>query len=473
MSVTDEALLRDVMGNAETHEVDLRFTDLAGTWHHITLDESQIREDFFKNGTMIDGSSIPGWMDINDSELALFPDMNTVVVEDLDYNPAVSVICDVRHPVSLHGYEKDPRATAQRAESFLKTVMPETVGNFGPELEFFLFDKVRSNLDPANVGFKVEYSERPDTTNRDWGDSYSLTKGRGYMPAPPNDTGANFRRNILESMREVGLQPEKHHHEVAPGQHEIGMRYDSLLKSADNVQTLKYIIKQHAYNTGRAATFMPKPVYNDNGSGMHVHQSISGSGEDNLYGNNFDGDRYGGLSDTGLYYIGGILRHAKALCAFTNATTNSYKRLVPGFEAPVHLAYSTGNRSAAIRIPYTSDTFSRRIEVRFPDSSGNPYLSFAAMLMAGLDGIVNKIDPGDPMEKNLYDLPPEELQNIDTLPTSLNEALDHLVEDNHFLTIGGVFMPELIESYIKLKREEYLHVNRVTHPAEYDLYFSC
>ncbi|MEM9015306.1 MAG: type I glutamate--ammonia ligase [Pseudomonadota bacterium] len=450
--------------------VDLRFTDPKGKWQHVTFDLSLVDDDFFADGSMFDGSSIAGWKAINESDMVLMPDTATAVVDPFFAQPTLAIFCDILEPSTGQPYGRDPRSTAKAAEAYLASSGVGDTAYFGPEAEFFVFDDVRWSTTQNNTGFAVDSTEGPYNTSADY-EAGNLghrpgPKG-GYFPVPPVDSAQDMRSEMLTVMGEMGIEPEKHHHEVAPSQHELGMRFSSLTTMADRLQIYKYIVHQVAAGYGKTATFMPKPIYEDNGSGMHVHQSIWKGGKPL-----FAGDRYADLSETCLHYIGGIIKHAKAINALSNATTNSYKRLVPGFEAPVLLAYSARNRSASVRIPWVSSPNGKRIETRFPDASGNPYYTFAALLMAGIDGIENKIHPGDPMDKDLYDLPPEELKDIPTVCASLREALDSLDRDRAFLKKGNVFNDDQIDAYIELKMEEVTRFETTPHPVEFDMYYS-
>jgi len=454
----------------EIKYVDMRFTDPRGKWQHVSFDISQIDEEVFTDGLMFDGSSIAGWKAINESDMMLMPDPSTATMDPFFASPTLSIVCDVLEPTTGEPYGRDPRSMAKKAEAFVKSSKIGDMIYFGPEAEFFIFDDVRFAAEPYNTGFRLDSIELP--TNMDTAyDAGNLghrirTKG-GYFPVPPQDSAQDMRSEMLAAMKAMGANVEKHHHEVASAQHELGLKFSPLTQMADQLQIYKYCIHQVAQSYGKTATFMPKPVYGDNGSGMHCHQSIWRGGKPL-----FAGDKYSGLSQDCLYYIGGIIRHAKALNAFTNPATNSYKRLVPGYEAPVLLAYSARNRSASCRIPWTASPKAKRVEVRFPDPMANPYLAFAAMLMAGVDGILNKIDPGSPMDKDLYDLPPRELKKIPTVCGSLREALDSLRKDNGFLKAGGVFNDDFIESYIELKMSEVVRFEMTPHPVEFDMYYS-
>ncbi|WP_188608377.1 type I glutamate--ammonia ligase [Chelatococcus reniformis] len=450
--------------------VDFRFTDPRGKWQHVTFDVSLVDEDIFAEGTMFDGSSIAGWKAINESDMVLMPDPTTAALDPFFSAPTLSIVCDILEPSTGEAYGRDPRGCAKKAEAFLKSTGIGDTIYVGPEAEFFVFDDVRFKADPYNTGFKLDASELPSNGDTDY-EGGNLghrigTKG-GYFPVPPLDSAQDMRGEMLAAMASMGVKVEKHHHEVASAQHELGMKFDTLTHMGDGMQIYKYCIHQVAHSYGKSATFMPKPVFGDNGSGMHVHMSIWKGGKPL-----FAGNKYADLSQECLWYIGGIIKHAKALNAFTNPSTNSYKRLVPGYEAPVLLAYSARNRSASCRIPWTANPKAKRVEVRFPDPTANPYLAYAAMLMAGLDGILNKIDPGQAMDKDLYDLPPRELKKIPTVCGSLREALDSLRKDNAFLKAGGVFTDDFIESYIELKMAEVMRFEMTPHPVEFEMYYS-
>ncbi len=451
--------------------VDLRFTDTRGKEQHVTLPTSQVGEDFFTDGKMFDGSSIAGWKGINESDMVLMPEDDSSVMDPFSDENTLIIRCDILEPTTMQGYERDPRSLAKRAEAYLASTGIADTAYFGPEPEFFVLDDVRWSVDMSGSMVKVDSEEAEWNSERVYEDGNighrPGVKG-GYFPVPPVDSLHDLRGAMCLAMEEMGVVTEVHHHEVATaGQCEIGTRFNTLVTRADWVQIQKYCTWNVAHAYGKTATFMPKPLVGDNGSGMHVHQSLAKGGE-----NIFAGDQYGGLSETALYYIGGIIKHARALNAFTNASTNSYKRLVPGFEAPVMLAYSARNRSASIRIPWDSNPKGRRIEVRFPDPTANPYLAFSAMMMAGLDGIQNKIHPGDAMDKDLYDLPAEEAASIPTVCYSLDMALEALDADRGFLTAGGVFTDDLIDGYIALKMEEVTTMRMTTHPVEFDMYYS-
>ena len=451
--------------------LDLRFTDPRGKLQHVTMDCTYVDEDMFSEGVMFDGSSIAGWKAINESDMTLMLDPSTAHLDPFFAHSTMVVLCDILDPISGEGYNRDPRSTAKKAEAYVKASGIGDTIFFGPEPEFFVFDDVRFSTDPYNTGFQLDSTELPSNmpTEYEMGNMGHRPRIKGgYFPVPPVDAGQDYRSEMLEVLKQMGVKMEKHHHEVAAAQHELGTLFAPMVQSADQMQLYKYAVHQVAHAYGKTATFMPKPVYGDNGTGMHCHQSIWKDGKPI-----FAGNEYAGLSESCLYYIGGIIKHAKAINAFTNPTTNSYKRLVPGFEAPVLLAYSARNRSASCRIPFGSSPKSKRVEVRFPDPSQNPYLGFAAMLMAGMDGIKNKIHPGSAMDKDLYDLPPKELKKIPTVSGSLREALTALEKDNKFLLEGGVFDTDQIEAYIDLKMEEVIRFEHTPHPVEFDMYYSC
>ncbi len=453
--------------------VDLRFTDPRGKEQHTTFPAAVVDEDFFQNGAMFDGSSVAGWKGINESDMILMPDDATAVLDPFSEDQSLNLRCDVIEPSTMQPYVRDPRGTAKMAEAYLRETGIGDTAFFGPENEFFVFDDVRFKVTMGHSMFAITAEEAAWESGSEFeggnlGHRPSV-KG-GYFPVPPVDSAYNLRNAMCTAMQEMGLTIDVHHHEVATAcQNEIGVKFNTLTKKADEVQIYKYCVHNVAHAYGKTATFMPKPLVGDNGSGMHVHQSIWKDGV-----NLFHGDKYAGMSEMALYYIGGIIKHARALNAFTNASTNSYKRLVPGFEAPVMLAYSARNRSASIRIPYIQggNPKAHRLEVRFPDSTGNPYLMFAAMLLAGIDGIKNKIHPGEPMDKDLYDLPAEELEGIPTVASSLEMALDALDADRDFLKQGGVFSDGQIDGYIALKRLEVEKLAMSTHPVEFELYYS-
>jgi len=451
--------------------VDFRFTDSRGKEQHVSVPGHTVDEETLEGGKMFDGSSIAGWKGIQESDMILMPDAESAVMDPFYDEPTMILRCDVIEPSTMQGYERDPRSIARRAEAYLKSTGIADSALFGPEPEFFIFDDVRWSAEMRGAFYEIDSQESSWNSERVYPEGnigHRPTIKGGYFPVPPVDSLQDMRSAMCLAMEEMGLITEVHHHEVATaGQGEIGTQAASLVKRADANQILKYVVHNVAHTYGKTATFMPKPLVGDNGNGMHVHQSLSKDGS-----NVFAGDGYAGLSETALYYIGGIVKHARALNAFTNASTNSYKRLVPGFEAPVMLAYSARNRSASIRVPHVSSAKARRIEVRFPDPSGNPYFTFAAMLMAGLDGIQNKIHPGEAMDKNLYDLPPEEAQDIPTVCFSLEQALQELDKDREFLKVGGVFTDDAIDGYLALKEEEVLRLRMTTHPVEFDMYYS-
>jgi glutamine synthetase len=461
----------ELIKETEAKFIDLRFTDTKGKEQHVSIPSHQVNDDFFEEGKMFDGSSIAGWKGINESDMVLMPDASTAVLDPFAEETQVNIRCDILEPTTMKGYSRDPRSIARRAEEYLvSTGIGDTV-LFGPEPEFFLFDDVRFHTDMAGSFYKIDAEEAKWNSGADYeGGNLGHRPGvkGGYFPVPPVDSAHDIRAAMCMVMEEMGLTVEAHHHEVATaGQNEIACLFNTLVKKADEIQIYKYVVHNVAHAYDKTATFMPKPLVGDNGSGMHCHQSISKDGK-----NIFAGDSYAGMSEDALFYIGGIIKHARAINAFANASTNSYKRLVPGFEAPVMLAYSARNRSASIRIPFVTSERARRIEVRFPDPTANPYLAFAAMLMAGLDGIKNKIHPGDAADKDLYDLPAEEAASIPTVASSLEQALAALDEDRAFLTEGGVMSDEMIDAYIELKNEEVQTIAMTTHPLEFDMYYS-
>jgi len=461
----------ELIKEKEVKFVDLRFTDTKGKEQHVTIPASKADEDLFEEGKMFDGSSIAGWKSINESDMILMPDPATAVLDPFSEDTTLIVTCDVFEPSTMQGYERDPRSLAKRAEAYLKSTGIADVAYFGPENEFFVFDDIRWSCEMRGASYQIDSSEAGWNTEKVYPDGNlghrPGIKG-GYFPVPPVDSLHDIRSAMCLVLDEMGIDTEVHHHEVATaGQCEIGVAFNSLVKKADEVQKLKYVVLNVAQSYGKTATFMPKPLVGDNGNGMHVHQSLGKDGK-----NLFSGEEYGGLSETALYYIGGIIKHARAINAFTNAATNSYKRLVPGFEAPVKLAYSARNRSASIRIPYIANPKGRRIEVRFPDSTANPYFAFVAMMMAGLDGIQNRIHPGDPLDKDLYDLPAEESKSIPEVCYGLEEALKALDADRDFLKAGGVFTDDVIDAYISLKMQEVTRLRMTTHPVEFDMYYS-
>ncbi|WP_420392054.1 type I glutamate--ammonia ligase [Acuticoccus sp.] len=466
---TAQEVLRDIK-DKDVKFVDLRFTDPRGKMQHVTMDVGVVDEDIFADGTMFDGSSIAGWKAINESDMILMPDPETAHIDPFFAQTTMAVFCDILEPSTGEAYNRDPRTTAKKAEAFVKSSGIGDTITMGPEAEFFVFDDVRFSAEPYDTGFQLDSIELPSNMATDY-ETGNLghrprTKG-GYFPVPPIDSAQDMRSEMLSVMTEMGVTVEKHHHEVGAAQHELGLKFDTLTRIADKMQIYKYVVHQVANAYGKTATFMPKPVFGDNGTGMHVHQSIWNDGQPL-----FAGDMYADLSEMCLFYIGGILKHARAINAFTNPTTNSYKRLVPGYEAPVLLAYSARNRSASCRIPIASSPKGKRIEIRFPDPSANPYLCYTALLMAGLDGIRNRTHPGEPMDKDLYDLPPEELAGIPTVCGSLREALETLSGDRDFLKAGGVMDDDQIDAYIALKMEENERYEQTPHPVEFDLYYS-
>jgi len=455
----------------EVEYVDVRFTDTKGKLQHVTFDIDLVDEDFLEEGTMFDGSSIEGWKAINESDMLLKPDLDRYYIDPFYQQKTLFLFCDVLNPDTAEPYNRDSRSMAKKALAYVQSSGVGDVVYFGPEAEFFLFDDVRWNTAPHDTRYSFDSTELPANTGAEYAEGNMghrpATKG-GYFPVNPVDSCQDLRGEMLGVMKDMGLEPEKHHHEVAPAQHELGLKFSDLLTMADRMQLYKYIIHNVAHAYGKSATFMAKPMFGDNGSGMHVHMSIWKDGKPQ-----FAGDKYAGLSQECLWYIGGIIKHAKAINAFANSTTNSYKRLVPGYEAPVKLAYSARNRSASIRIPHVSSPKAKRLEARFPDPMGNPYLTFVALLMAGLDGIENRIDPGAPADKNLYDLPPEERGSIPEVAGSLKEALEALDADRAFLKKGGVMDDDFIDAYIELKQHEVARLQLHPHPVEFDMYYSC
>ena len=450
--------------------VDFRFTDPRGKWQHTAQYVTTVDEDMLADGIMFDGSSIAGWKAINESDMILKPDLESAVMDPFTAQPTLVLFCDIYEPSTGQPYDRDPRSVARKARAYMESLGIGDTAYFGPEAEFFVFDDAKWSTSQEFMAYKVDSEEGPYNSFSDFEDGNighrPAPKG-GYFPVAPVDSGQDMRAEMVTVMDEMGIEMEKHHHEVAPSQHELGLKFDTLLTTADNMQKYKYVVHMVADSWGKSATFMPKPIVGDNGSGMHVHQSIWKDGK-----NMFAGSGYADLSETCLYYIGGIIKHAKAINAFTNPSTNSYKRLIPGFEAPVLLAYSSRNRSASCRIPYVASPNGKRVEVRFPDATANPYLAYSAMLMAGLDGIQNKIHPGDPMDKDLYDLPPEELEGVPTVCGSLREALESLDADREFLKAGGVMTDDMIDGYLELKWEEVFRLEHTTHPVEFEMYYS-
>ena len=462
--------LMKIMKDEDVQYVDLRFTDPRGKMQHVSFHKNMVDQSFFEDGQMFDGSSVAGWKAINESDMLLMPDLSSALIDPFFQQTTLAVLCDVLDPITGQAYNRDPRTTAKKAEAYVKASGVGDTVFFGPEAEFFVFDDVRWSVEPHNTGYSFDSTELPINTGKEYpmgNMGHRPGPKGGYFPVPPIDSEQDMRSEMLSIMGDIGLDPEKHHHEVAPAQHELGLKFSTLTVMADRMQYYKYVIQNVAASYGKTATFMPKPMYKDNGSGMHVHQSIWKGGKPL-----FAGNQYADLSETCLYYIGGIIKHARALNAITNPSTNSYKRLVPGYEAPVMLAYSSRNRSASIRIPFGSNPKAKRIETRFPDPMANPYLAFAALLMAGLDGIENKIHPGDAMDKDLYDLPPAEAAAIPQVCGSLREALKALDEDRGFLKKGGVFDDDQIDAYIELKMEDVERFEMTPHPVEFDMYYS-
>src|ERR1700740_2516025 len=456
--------------DSDVKYVDFRFTDPRGKWQHVTCDITTVDEDTFAEGIMFDGSSIAGWKASHESDMQLMPDPASACIDPFYAETTLVLICDTLEPLTGEPYNRDPRSIAKKAEGLVKAWGIGDTVFFGPEAEFFVFDDVKYKADPYNTGFKLDSVELPTNSDMDYEGGnlgHRIGVKKGYFPVPPQDSAQDMRSEMLAAMARMGCVVEKHHHEVASAQHELGLKFSPLTVMADRLIIYKYCIQQVAHVYGKTATFMPKPVYGDNGSGMHCHQSIWKDGKPV-----FAGNKCSVLAEICLSYIAGVIKHAKAINAFTNPSTNSYKRLVPGYEAPVLLAYSARNRSAACRIPYTASPKAKRVEVRFPDPMANPYLGFAAMLMAGLDGIMNKIDPGQAMDKDLYDLPKEELKSIPTVCGSLREALENLDKDRGFLKAGGVFDDDFIDSYIELKMTEVERFEMTPHPVEFEMYYS-
>src|SRR5690606_23307942 len=469
MSAADK-ILQEIK-DKDVQYVDLRFTDTRGRVHHVTFDIGMVDEDFLEEGTMFDGSSISGWKTINESDMLLRPDLATAFIDPFYQQTTLFLFCDVLSPDTAEPYNRDSRSMAKKALAYVQSSGIGDTVYFGPEAEFFVFDDVRWSTAAHDTGYSFDSTELPANTNRAYPEGnmgHRPTSKGGYFPVNPIDSAQDLRGEMLAVMGELGMEPEKHHHEVAPAQHELGLKFSDLLTMADRMQLYKYVVHNVAAAYGKSATFMAKPMFGDNGSGMHVHMSIWKDGKPQ-----FAGDKYAGLSQECLWYIGGVIKHAKAINAFANSTTNSYKRLVPGYEAPVKLAYSASNRSASIRIPHVTSAKAKRLEARFPDPMGNPYLTFVALLMAGLDGIENRIDPGAAADKNLYDLPPEERHSIPEVAGSLREALEALDADRAFLKKGGVMDDDFIDSYITLKQEEVARLQLHPHPVEFDMYYSC
>ena len=468
--MSDAKTIMEMIKENDISYVDLRFTDPRGKMQHVTQHIDTIDKESLAEGFMFDGSSIAGWKAINESDMKLMPDLSRAYVDPFFSQTTLAVFCDVLDPITGEPYERDPRGTAKAALAHMQAAGIADTAYFGPEAEFFIFEDVKVDVSMNRSMFQVDSVEGPYNSAREYEEGNMGhrpgVKG-GYFPVPPIDSGQDIRSEMLSVMADMGVPVEKHHHEVAPSQHELGMKFGTLLETADNMQLYKYSVHQVAHAYGLSATFLPKPIAGDNGSGMHVHQSLWAGGKPLFAGNG-----YADLSEAALHYIGGIIKHAKALNAFTNPSTNSYKRLIPGFEAPVLLAYSARNRSASCRIPFVASPNGKRVEVRFPDATANPYLAFSAMLMAGLDGIRNKIHPGDAMDKDLYDLPAEELAQIKTVCGSLREALDSLNTDRAFLTEGNVFTDDQIDAYIELKMEEVITLEHAPHPVEFQMYYS-
>jgi glutamine synthetase len=457
--------------------VDAKFVDTFGTWHHFSVPVSELTEAVFEEGFGFDGSSIRGWKSIEASDMLAMPDPDTAFMDPFCAVPTLSVTCTIAETGTKEAYNRDPRGIAQRAEKYLRSTGIADTAVFGPEAEFFIFDSVRFDNQPNGCFYEVDSSEAPWNSGRDEGSGpgsgnlgYKIRHKEGYFPVAPADTQQDIRTEMCLVMEQLGIVVERQHHEVATaGQAEIDFRYNTLVKTADTMMLYKYIIKNVARRAGKTVTFMPKPLYGDNGSGMHTHQSLWNKGKPL-----FAGKEYAGLSPMALHYIGGILKHARALCAICNPTTNSYKRLVPGYEAPVNLAYSARNRSAAIRIPTFSESpKAKRVEYRPPDPAANPYLAYTALLMAGLDGVINRIDPGEPLDKNIYELPPEEASRVPKVPASLGEALDCLEADHEFLLKGDVFTKDFLEMWIDYKRKEADAIRLRPHPIEFHLYYDC
>ena len=470
MATTASDVLKKIK-DEEIEWVDLRFTDPKGKWQHLTMVSSVVGEDELTDGFMFDGSSIEGWKAINESDMILKPDLDAIYVDPFSATPMLILVCDIVEPSTGELYARDPRSTAKRAEAYLKTTGIGDTVYVGPEAEFFMFDNVQFETSYSTSYYKIDDIELPTNTGREYEGGNLGHRPRakgGYFPVAPVDSAVDIRGEMVSTMIEMGLPCDKHHHEVAASQHELGLTFGTLTTTADRMQIYKYVVHQVAHAYGKSATFMPKPIKEDNGSGMHTHLSIW-NGKEPL----FAGNGYAGLSDMCLYFIGGIIKHAKALNAFTNPTTNSYKRLVPGYEAPVLLAYSSRNRSASCRIPYGTGAKAKRVEVRFPDAMANPYLAYAALFMAGLDGIQNKLHPGEAMDKNLYDLPPAELAQVPTVCGSLREALDSLEADMDFLLKGDVFSKDQIEAYIEIKRADVARFEMTPSPVEFDMYYSA
>jgi len=460
-----------MMKEKEIEWLDLRFTDPKGKWQHLSMCAGLIDEDQLNDGLMFDGSSIEGWKAINESDMILKPDLEAIYTDPFSATPMLIAFCDIVEPSTGELYSRDPRSTAKRAEAYVKSSGVGDTIYVGPEAEFFMFDDVRFEEGYNTSYYKIDDIELPTNTGREYDGGNMGHRPRikgGYFPVAPVDSATDIRAEMVSTMIEMGLPMDKHHHEVAAGQHELGLTFGTLVNTADRMQIYKYVVHMVAHTYGKTATFMPKPIKQDNGSGMHTHMSIWNGGKPL-----FAGSGYAGLSDMCLYFIGGVIKHAKAVNAFTNPTTNSYKRLVPGYEAPVLLAYSSRNRSASCRIPYGAGEKAKRVEIRFPDAMANPYLAYSALLMAGLDGIENRIHPGDPMDKNLYDLPPAELAQVPTVCGSLREALNALEADHDFLIKGDVFTTDQIEAYMEIRWAEQLRWETTPSPVEFDMYYSA
>jgi glutamine synthetase len=468
--MSDPKTVMKTLKDKEAKYIDFRFCDTRGKWHHMAYPVEAVDEEILAEGIMFDGSSIAGWRAINESDMRLKPDLTTGTMDPFSAQATMILICDVLDPMTGEDYSRCPRSLAKRAEAYVKQSKIADTAFFGPEAEFFVFDDVRFKVGMNESYVFMDDNEGPYNSGRVYEGGNmghrAPVKG-GYFPVPPIDQASDLRAEMLSTLQQMGVKVEKHHHEVAPSQHELGIVFSPLVRCADNMQLYKYVVHNVAHAYGKTATFMPKPIKGDNGSGMHVHQSLWKGGKPL-----FAGNKYSDLSDMALHYIGGILKHARTFNAFTNPTTNSYKRLIPGFEAPVLLAYSARNRSAGCRIPYSDSPNGKRVEVRYPDPSANPYLAYAAMLMAGLDGIQNKINPGDPIDKNLYDLPPAELKKVPTVCGSLREALENLDKNRGFLKVGGVFSDDLIDGYLELRWQEVYAMEHSPHPIEFEMYYS-
>jgi len=472
-SATDSAKASAILERIKNDDikfVDFRFSDFSGKWLHISHCADAVGEEELVKGVAFDGSSVGAWKEINESDMIMLPQLDSAFLDPFTTHSTLVLICDVFEPTTNSRYDRDPRNTAKKAEEYLRESGIGDVAYFGPEPEFFVFDDVRYQVGTHGNSYSIDSEESPHNSGKviEGGNLGRRSQIKGaYFDSTPLDSGQDLRSEIVETMRAVGLTPLLHHHEVANSQFEIGFKYDTLTSTADNIQKFKYVVHNVCQAYGKTATFMPKPIFADNGSGMHVHQSIWRNGE-----NLFQGNDHANLSELALFYIGGIIKHAKAINAFSNATTNSYKRLVPGYEAPVLLAYSAKNRSASIRIPHVTNEKARRIETRFPDPASNPYLTCAALLMAGLDGVKNKIHPGEPRNKDLYHLPEKELKKIPTVSRSLRDALIALDKDREFLLAGNVFTNDQIDAYISLKMKEVERYEQMPHPVEFEMYYN-